>query len=253
VAAPGDIPDPLARHGAHRHPVVDVEGWQVFAVDEVTSTNAVLAAHAAELPEHTVLVARHQTAGRGRLDRRWEAPPGANLLVSLLFHDVDDDPHRAARAVAVAAVAACRTVGVTARLKWPNDLVVGDAKLAGLLAERTPGGAVVVGLGLNVGWAPEGAARLGDAASVADVLRTLLVAIGEVGADVAGQVRAVSATIGREVRVELPTGVLEGRALDVDDDGLLVVVDACGLTHRVHAGDVVHLRPWCRPPAEPHG
>jgi BirA family biotin operon repressor/biotin-[acetyl-CoA-carboxylase] ligase len=130
-------------------------------------------------------------------------------------------------------------------LKWPNDLLVGDAKLAGILAQAdlaaTPP-AVVVGIGLNVGWAPEGSARLGDGIDPLDVLAALLQAYDELPADVAPSYREHLGTIGRRVRVELPDGMVEGRAVDVEPDGRLVVVDDCAVTHRLAAGDVVHLR-----------
>ena len=121
------------------------------------STNADLLATALERSDRSVLVARHQTAGRGRLDRRWDAPPGANLLVSFLFRDVPSDRGELMRRIALAAVDACASVsGVDVTLKWPNDLMVGERKLAGVLAERHPEGPVVVGLGpqrgLGAGW-----------------------------------------------------------------------------------------------------
>src|SRR5689334_20618817 len=96
-----------------------VPGWTVEHVAETGSTNADLLATAAARPDRSVLVAAHQTAGRGRLDRRWEAPAGANLLVSILFHDVPPHPGELTRRVALAAVAASRTVaGVDVVLKW---------------------------------------------------------------------------------------------------------------------------------------
>ena len=222
-------------------------------VDETGSTNADLLAAAADgASDRSVLAARHQTAGRGRLDRRWEAPPGANLLVSLLFTDVPHVPHVLTQRVGLAAVTAARRLaGVDARLKWPNDLLVGDRKLAGVLAQSTfVGGrqAVVVGIGINVGWCPPEGARLadGDGAPAGlgplDVLRDLLVAYDELPADVAPLYRSNLGTLGRAVRVELADGLLEGRAIDVEPDGRLVVLDACGISHRVDTGDVVHLR-----------
>jgi BirA family biotin operon repressor/biotin-[acetyl-CoA-carboxylase] ligase len=252
MGAPGDIPEPLSRLGVRRHGAVEAAGWHVFEVDEIDSTNTVLAAAGDAVADRTVLAARHQTAGRGRLGRRWDAPPGANLLVSLLVRDVGDDPHQLTRALGIAAVDACRDVAaVSVQLKWPNDLVLGDAKLAGMLAERTDTG-TVVGLGLNVAWAPPGAALLGRSVAVDDVLRAVLVAFGGLladlpGADLAGRYRSRSATIGRIVRVELPDRHLVGRAVDVADDGRLVVLDDCGITHRLSVGDVVHLRPGVPP------
>jgi BirA family transcriptional regulator, biotin operon repressor / biotin---[acetyl-CoA-carboxylase] ligase len=218
-------------------------GWTVEHVAETGSTNADLLATAASRPDRSVLVADHQTAGRGRLDRRWNAPPGANLLVSLLFHLVPGEPSELTRRVGLAAIDGCRAVaGVAAALKWPNDVLVGDRKLAGILAERGATGAVVVGLGLNVGWAPDGAARLGPDVAPLDVLAAVLAAYDVLPADVGLRYRQALATLGRFVRVELAGGILDATATDVEPDGRLVVVDRCGLTHRIDAGDVVHLR-----------
>jgi BirA family transcriptional regulator, biotin operon repressor / biotin---[acetyl-CoA-carboxylase] ligase len=218
-------------------------GWTVDHVAVTGSTNADLLADAAARPDRSVLFADHQTAGKGRLDRSWHAPPGANLLVSILFHDVPAQPSELTRRVALAAVAASgELTGVDVRLKWPNDLLVDERKLAGILAERAASGDVVVGLGLNVNWAPDGAAALGNELSPSDVLRAVLVAYDRLPADVGEQYRAALGTLGRRVRIELPNGVVEGTASDVEADGRLVVIDACAVTHRFSAGDVVHLR-----------
>jgi BirA family biotin operon repressor/biotin-[acetyl-CoA-carboxylase] ligase len=225
-------------------------GWHVGVVAETGSTNAdLLAAAAAGAPDRTVLAAAHQTAGRGRLDRRWEAPPGANLLVSLLFRQVPRHVHELTQRVALAAaVAVERTAGMRADLKWPNDLLVDGAKLAGVLAQSSgtsgaPDHVVVVGIGVNVGWAPEGASRLGAGVTPLEVLAALLRAFDELPADIAPLYRSRLGTLGRQVRVERSDGVLEGRAVDVEADGRLVVLDDCAVTHRIDTGDVVHLRP----------
>ena len=221
-----------------------MSAWAVEVVEETGSTNADLLATALERPDRSVLVARHQTAGKGRLDRRWDAPPGANLLVSFLFRDVPSDPGELMRRIALAAVDACASVaGVDVTLKWPNDLMVGERKLAGILAERHPEGPVVVGLGLNVGWAPDGAARLGEDVVPRDVLDALLVAFDALPAETGPRYRQALSTLGRSVRVERVDDVVEGVAVDIEADGRLVVVDACAVTHRLAAGDVVHLRP----------
>ncbi len=141
-------------------------GWDVRHVEATGSTNTDLLAalEAGTAGDHTVLAADHQTAGRGRLDRRWEAPPGTNLLVSIVFVPVPAVPARATHRVGLAAVAAARSVRpeVAVTLKWPNDLLLDGSKVAGILAQRsTTVDAVVVGLGFNVGWAPDGAAALG--------------------------------------------------------------------------------------------
>jgi BirA family biotin operon repressor/biotin-[acetyl-CoA-carboxylase] ligase len=218
-------------------------GWFVHHVSETGSTNTDLLRMAAEgAPDHTVVYADHQTAGRGRLDRRWEAPPGANLLVSMLFRDPPVHRHQLTQRVALAAAdAALEVAGVHAAVKWPNDLLVGEAKLAGVLAQGADDH-VVVGLGLNIGWAPPGAARLGDSVPVSSVLAAVLTAYDRLPADVHSLYRARLATIGRQVLVQLPTSTIDGRAVDVGADGRLAVIDECGVTHHVDTGDVVHLR-----------
>lgn len=229
------------------------------SVIETGSTNAdLLAAASHGAPDRSVLVAGHQTAGRGRLDRRWAAPPGSNLLVSLLFRTVPDPPGELVQRVALAAADACRSVAAAdVSLKWPNDLLFGGRKLGGILAQLAAAGeaappVLVVGLGLNVGWAPEGAARLGDDTTPPEVLRALLAAFDALPADrdqLHERYRERLDTLGRRVRVELADGDVTGRAVDVTVDGRLVVLDECGVTHRFDVGDVVHLRPGAGPEA----
>jgi BirA family biotin operon repressor/biotin-[acetyl-CoA-carboxylase] ligase len=239
METPGATPRP---DGGREWPA----SWHVRVVAETGSTNAdLLLAVAQGAPDRTVLAARHQTSGRGRLDRRWDAPPGANLLVSLLFREVPEWPHELTQRLGLAAIIACeRVAGVRPVLKWPNDLLLNGAKLAGILAQARlgPAPAVVVGIGLNVGWAPEGSARLGDGFDALDVLAAMLSAYDELPPDVAPEYREHLATLGRRVRVELPDGVVEGRVIDVEPDGRLIVLDDCAITHRFAAGDVVHLR-----------
>ena len=241
----------------------------VELVDEVDSTNRVLIDRARRGGAHgAVLVADHQTAGRGRLDRRWEAAPGTALLVSVLLR-----PRLAAEraflitfAAGLAAVAACEDVaGVRSLLKWPNDLVVADdlatRKLAGLLAEsvieeRTLA-ALVVGMGLNLRPSPRvppGGATLEELAGRAvardDLLGAWLEHLArrldqlEDGGDRAllADYRQACTTLGRPVRVERPTGAVDGVALDVDAEGHLLVETASGV-QTFAAGDVTHLRP----------
>ncbi len=229
-------------------------GWNVSHVSETGSTNDdLLAAAATGAPDRSVLVADHQTAGRGRLDRRWNAPPGVNLLVSILFRTVPSPASALTQRVGLAAIDACLVAaGVEAVLKWPNDLLLDDRKLAGILAQQAADGSIVVGLGLNVGWAPEGAASLHDAASGGptplDLLAALLAAFDALPEDIGPRYRAALATLGRRVDVQVPSGRIEGRAVDIDGDGRLVVVDTCGLSHRLDVGDVVHVRD-AAPPA----
>ncbi|HXI95286.1 MAG TPA: biotin--[acetyl-CoA-carboxylase] ligase, partial [Candidatus Acidoferrum sp.] len=104
------------------------------------------------MPVGSIVVADHQTVGRGRLDHRWEAPPGTALLVSFVLR-----PNPVlSLAAGVAAAEAC---GGGVRLKWPNDLLLGGAKVGGILVEVTPATAIC-GVGINLTWAPPGAAML---------------------------------------------------------------------------------------------
>jgi BirA family biotin operon repressor/biotin-[acetyl-CoA-carboxylase] ligase len=252
-------------------------------LDETGSTNEDLLALARQgAPEGVVVVADHQRAGRGRLDRSWHAPPGASLLVSILFRPSlpTADAHLLTTAVGISAVQACRSVsGVEPLLKWPNDLVVAatDApgtvrKLGGILAESTVEGtrlqAVVVGIGINVNWPADLPPELAEIATALnhltgtevdreELLIAMLVGLDEWYAAVAGpsgsgrtrlmdQARALSATVGRRVRVELGRERVEGEAVALTDDGALVVdVDTGSGRQRrtIVAGDVVHLRP----------
>jgi BirA family transcriptional regulator, biotin operon repressor / biotin---[acetyl-CoA-carboxylase] ligase len=242
--------------------------WDVRRFAEIGSTNAYLRQEARRgAPEGTVAVADHQSAGRGRMDRRWEAPAGASLLVSVLFRP-DFDPaelHLCTAALALAAVEACAEVAeVSPVVKWPNDLLVAEAKLAGILAEaefESGHCALVVGLGLNVEWPgppgvdgtclrdvrPAGAAPV-DRRLLLDALLGALStrrgrldsASGRLG--VAAELRHRCVTLGRRVRVALGDGDVVGVAVDIDDAGHLVV-QTDGGRRTVSAGDVVHLRP----------
>jgi BirA family biotin operon repressor/biotin-[acetyl-CoA-carboxylase] ligase len=234
-------------------------GWYVEHVTETGSTNDDLVAAARHgAPSGTVLVTDHQTAGRGRLGRRWDAPAGASLLVSVLVRPSPDAAqrlHGATQAVGLSAQAACVDVaGFRPDLKWPNDLLVGARKLAGVLSEALPG-AVVLGMGLNVAWPPEPTEQAISASSAAGrpIGRDELLAgyLGHLArrleqwehdpAELHGDYRTALATLGRAVRVELASGTIEGIAVDVAPDGQLVVVSD-GQQHLVSAADVVHLR-----------
>jgi BirA family biotin operon repressor/biotin-[acetyl-CoA-carboxylase] ligase len=236
---------------------------------DVDSTNRVLLELGRQgAPEGTVVVADHQTAGRGRLGRTWVAPAGSGLLMSVLLRPAlaPEQLHLATAAVALAARAAVADVaGFEPGVKWPNDLVVGDRKLAGVLAEADFSGggdapAVVVGIGINLNWPAEGPEGLpvdvalgATAANLVSgrdvdrdaVLTSLLDHLAEqIGSwtAVASAYRRACVTIGRAVRIELPDETFTGTAADVSDDGhLLVDIGMCLRT--VTAGDVIHLRP----------
>jgi BirA family biotin operon repressor/biotin-[acetyl-CoA-carboxylase] ligase len=241
--------------------------WRSLEViEEIGSTNAALAASAAgDAPEGAVLVAEHQVAGRGRLDRVWTSPPRAGLTVSFLLRP-DVPAARRGWLPLLTGVALAEAVGdvtgVRASLKWPNDLLAVDGrKLAGILAE-TAGTAVIVGVGLNVNTT---AAELPDTGTSlsrvlgapvdrAPVLLAFLRAVEKryrrwtgvlgdpVSSGLAQDYLGWSSTVGTEVSVSLPDGsTLEGVAQAVDWDGRLVVSTADGPVE-LAAGDVRHVR-----------
>jgi BirA family biotin operon repressor/biotin-[acetyl-CoA-carboxylase] ligase len=209
-----------------------------------------------------VVVADHQEAGRGRLGRVWQSTPDASLLVSVLVRPLTTVArvHLVTVAAAVAmAEAVGRVAGFEPSIKWPNDLVVGDRKLAGVLAEAELGGgevrAVVVGIGVNVNWEqfPSELGGLATSCSLEsgrvvdrrELLAEYLVRFDATLDDVdaaATSYRRRLATLGRRVRVELPSGTLEGVAVDVDHFGQLLVETGPGCIEEIAAGDVVHLR-----------
>ncbi len=192
----------------------------------VTSTQEV----ARDLAVGSIVVADHQTAGRGRLDRRWVARPGTALLASFVLN-----AHPLlSLASGVAAAEAC---GPDVGLKWPNDLMLRGRKLGGILVEVS-GARAVVGIGINLTAAPPGAARLNRSRDA--VLEGLSAGLGEWSSASSSRIlerwRELSITLGRHVRVELPGHIFEGIAQDVAEDGALIVDG-----QRVGAGDVIHL------------
>ena len=241
-------------------------------VGEAGSTNEdVLKLAADGAAEGLMLAAEWQTAGRGRQGRVWQSGPTGALTFSVLLRPAPVPPPARGwvpllTGVAVA-TAVRRTTGVDARLKWPNDVLVGGRKLAGILAEQS-GDAIVVGTGINVlgrgtGLAAPTATSLQDSGAapgdrtslLAEILRQLgdryqrwRAAAGD--ADACGlrtEYLGLCATIGHQVRVLLPADrVLTGTATGVDPAGQLVVRPgaqlAAGQDVAVSAGDVIHVR-----------
>lgn len=267
---------PANRPPLDRETLAASSSWRFEVVEESPSTNAEVAARFrdGERPGFA-LVAEHQTAGRGRLDRSWVTPARSALTVSFLLDPAGVPvarwpwlPLLAGVAVAEAVRRSAPDVAAGVALKWPNDVLVsdprGDRKLAGVLLERVEAdgrAAAVVGIGLNVSQTraelpvPEATSLAAEGAAV-DRTALLLLLADELAARAAAwtgaggqpdQVRAsylrLCRTVGRTVRVQLPgQESLEGEAVDVDADGRLVLRTAAG-RRRVGAGDVVHVRP----------
>jgi BirA family biotin operon repressor/biotin-[acetyl-CoA-carboxylase] ligase len=247
--------------------------WRsVDVVEETGSTNSDLAdgLRSGQEPGR-VLIADLQTAGRGRHARPWFAPPRTQLSVSVTVPVARADLVRAGWLNLVTGVAAVRAVravtGLQAGLKWPNDVLLDvpaparGGKTAGILAElvATDAGMVaVIGMGLNLtltdadlpvptatSLALAGAPDPDRAALAVAYLRELDAALASWAADPAGARRdylQVCVTVGQRVGVVLPDGTVEGLAVDVDQEGRVVVEDGAGRRHVLSAGDVTHLR-----------
>lgn len=218
--------------------------------DELPSTQTVLASEGGR--DGRVLIANHQTRGRGRAGRSWMDVPGAMLLFSALLRGLTGE--HVPRVGLAAGVAVSRAIeaiaGVEAALKWPNDVRIGGHKACGILGELAPSGDyVVVGIGVNVGHdageLPDDleATSLRVSCGFAPRRDDVCVAILKELDGLAGATgwmdtyRERCETIGSRVRVELTEGAFEGTAERVNDDGALVVDGKV-----VVAGDVVHVR-----------
>jgi BirA family biotin operon repressor/biotin-[acetyl-CoA-carboxylase] ligase len=265
-------PAPLRADVLRSAVVVPGSSWsEVTVVAETGSTNSDLLRLATDgAPQGLVLAAQAQTCGRGRQGRAWQSAPGAALTFSVLLRPLSVP--RSARGwlpllAGVATAAAVRSVtGLDARLKWPNDILIGAGKLTGILAEQAADEAIVVGIGLNVrggvGELPvptatslelHGAGKTDRNELLAEILRRLdwwyrrwTDSLGD--ADACGlrpEYIRQSATIGRAVQIALPGGrSLAGTAVDVDSTGRLIVRtgEQPGELVPVSAGDVIHVR-----------
>lgn len=234
-------------------------------LDSVGSTNSeafILADSGA--PEGAAVVARAQTAGRGRMGRLWISNPGRGLFASVVYRP-EMSPADAGfipLAAGLAAVKAVRSAAhLEALLKWPNDVVISGKKVAGILSESRPApdgrAVVVVGIGVNLNYPPESwPAELKDkAASLADfganlnprgMLRAFLDSLDaeyrrlQKGGRIEQikEISAMSATIGQEVTVNTSAGAVSGFAERIEESGALVLRTADGKTRVITAGDV---------------
>ncbi|MFQ5813856.1 MAG: biotin--[acetyl-CoA-carboxylase] ligase [Anaerolineae bacterium] len=238
-------------------------GQRIVYSSSIGSTNEVLKELAAQgAPEGTLVIADEQTAGKGRLGRRWLAPPGTSLLLSLLFRP-DLAPDQAQRLTMICSLAIADAIegltGLPVGLKWPNDVFIGGRKAGGILTESgTTGGHldyVVVGMGLNVnlassnlpelrGMATSLSQELGREVSRLELLRKILEGIEtrykslRRGESPHEEWAARLINLGRQVQVTTPQGVLAGWAEGVDADGALILRTPDGQRKRILAGDV---------------
>jgi BirA family biotin operon repressor/biotin-[acetyl-CoA-carboxylase] ligase len=270
-----ELPDDLAAHAIQHDLPTTVIGRSLLRYERVGSTNDLVRERArAGRDEGLVVLAEEQTAGRGRQGRGWSAPPGSSLLLSVLLRPTWLSPADSFTLTMLAGVALCEAVEqatpVRAALKWPNDLMLpGPAgeplrKAAGILSELEIAhdriAWVVLGMGVNVNWSPEGVVDGRDLGLVATsvgaaacgpvdrraLLRALLVRLdarylalrrGQ-REELCTSWRGRLATLGQPVVVRLPQGEIHGVAEEVEHSGALLVRDAAGVVHTVTAGDV---------------
>jgi BirA family biotin operon repressor/biotin-[acetyl-CoA-carboxylase] ligase len=232
--------------------------WRVSVVDLTTSTQSDLAelVNASVAKSGEVIAAEFQSAGRGRLDRSFEAPPESALLFSFFLK-----PKRAhsdwsfisfLAAIAMHEVIS-KDIADNVSLKWPNDILIGKNKVAGLLAQQI-GDGLIVGIGLNVAMngdelpvptatslALSGSNNLDRNTLLSDFLNRFesIFTEWESGSDFLEKYRQISSTIGRQVRVEvLGRDPIEAEAVAISTQGALILGDG----FEVNVGDVVHLR-----------
>lgn len=195
-----------------------------------------------------MVVADHQTAGRGRAGRAWLDVPGRMLLFSALLREIPSE--RVPLVSLAAGLAVARALGPDARLKWPNDVQIEGRKVCGILGELAPSGEyVVVGIGVNVAHEPGELPDELEATSVRiasgttprrdDLCISILKELDAVLAsrDWLPEYRSLSATLGARVRVDLSGQTIEGEATEIRDDGALIVEG-----NVIVAGDVIHVR-----------
>jgi BirA family biotin operon repressor/biotin-[acetyl-CoA-carboxylase] ligase len=244
--------------------------WRVKIVEETGSTQTDLANEVRDglVASGSVLVAEHQTSGRGRLDRNFVAPPRSALLFSFFYlpHLKGEKsghfgwiPLLASQAVhaSIKSIIGTRT-DISLSLKWPNDVLLNEKKVAGLLCERVnlpDGPGVIVGIGLNVFASQEDLPNKSSTSLALEELGSvdrgsLLVSILQNmtkflmrwendDACLIDEYKEISATVGRRVRVEAPSGdITESIAVGIEPSGSLVLIDGTVIS----VGDIVHLR-----------
>jgi BirA family biotin operon repressor/biotin-[acetyl-CoA-carboxylase] ligase len=236
-------------------------------LEQTGSTNRDLLAKAEGLPEFYVLTTDFQTAGKGRMDRSWEASPGSSVMASVLLRPSFTESSGIGWLSLMTALAISQAIaelGASPKIKWPNDVLVGDKKVSGILAEASADlSCVVVGFGINVNQTKEqlpvetatslfvetGSSTDRDQllAAVIKNLKQLYLELTAASGDatISGLREAIlniSATVGQQVSVEFPDrNKAFGKARDIDAAGRLVL-ETSTETLTVSAGDVLHLR-----------
>lgn len=252
-----EIPDILDEEDIRDALTAKRMGSRIMLFDEVDSTNIVLKQNSS-LPEGTVAAAEAQTAGRGRLGRSWSSAKGSGLWFSVLLKP-DTAPEHVSLITLAAGLAVCRAIGGSARIKWPNDIIIGSKKVCGILtemsAETDAVNYVICGIGINVNT-PVFESELADKAtsllietgqkhsrsellaSVLNYFEPYYDRLKESGfASLRSEYAQLCITLGREVIVNRRSGVLHARAVDISDSGELIIKTPDG-TEALNSGEV---------------
>jgi BirA family biotin operon repressor/biotin-[acetyl-CoA-carboxylase] ligase len=242
-------------------------GREVLFFSEIDSTNREAHDRAEKgAREGTVVIADSQSRGKGRRGRSWESPSGSNLYLSIILRPLIPPP-AAPQITLLAGIAAARALsgvsGLECRIKWPNDILLRGRKLAGILAEMEGKDSkvrfIILGVGVNVNWRREDfpddlrqtatslRAETGKEISRAAVAAGLLHELEEeyvsflregFSARIREEWSRLSWVLGKPVTLSLPEATISGRALGLDPEGALLVLDGEGKTHRFIAGEV---------------
>lgn len=241
----------------------DIASTSDFARDLIARAGGARAA--ADL-HGTVVVADHQSAGRGRFNRAWLAPPGTALLFTLILDraQVPAPPLLTLALPVAAAEAITRVTGLAARIKFPNDILIHERKTAGILLEQPPGsGVLLAGIGVNVHQTADqlpppshvpptslelelqhaGAGSVQRPTLLAAILQRLgtLLATPDAAVDLPRRMNQLCDTLGRHVEVTTPDGILRGVALSITPDGALMVRTDAGMQRPIYSGDIKQL------------
>jgi len=211
---------------------------KIYKLDTTTSTNDVAKKIAKIKSDDFVVRANEQTSGRGRKGRSWLSPIGG-LYFTIC---TDYDPLLSIK-TGVAIASALKKLDIDPSLKWPNDVLVNDQKICGILIEIIEKRALV-GIGLNIDSEP-----IDDSTSIKSVtdkknssenlMKSILRYFYDGSIDVLESYRQYSSTIGKDVRIETASGMITGKVKDIDEKGRLVLEDGT----KIISGDVIHLRP----------
>lgn len=248
----------------------EVIGRKIYYFDTIDSTqNFALKLASKPYENGSVVVARHQTHGRGRQNRRWISPSGG-IWLSILLKPNFDVSHVSMFPM-LTSLALCKAIekvlGLRPKLKWPNDLTLKDKKVAGILVDASIQSNqidyMVIGIGINFKVKPSaiykgarnfknfyGAASLVERNKDSDavvLLQTFLYELEQIYYKVVennldaikDEWKKRSSTIGTSVKISTVGGEIEGRAVGIDDDGALLV-SSRGVTHRLLVGDIMH-------------